>query len=47
MFAVIETPRGWIVIDNYGLPCSWPVSRETAERLAASLNALVRPPVIR
>ena len=28
----------YIVIDNYGLPCSYPVSKKTAENLAIALN---------
>jgi hypothetical protein len=40
MFRISETKAGWVVYDHYGLPCSWPVSKETAERFALSLNRL-------
>lgn len=40
MFVAVETKLGFEVRDGYGLPCSWLVSKELAERLAASLNKM-------
>jgi len=38
--AAESAPQRFIVIDEYGLPCSQPVSKKLAESLASALNKL-------